>query len=181
MCTGDPGINQEIDKDFVAVGFIAKIHGIKGDVKVIPLTDVPDRYTTLKRVYIQTRSGGKREYSIKSTREVKGGLIISFSPTMSISEAEEVVGGHILVSAEEVPKLGRDCYYHFEIIGMEVHVEDSRCLGRIVDIFQTGSNDVYVVRDKDREYLIPAIHDIIKEVDTEKKRMVIFPMEGLID
>lgn len=176
----DPKQEIDIDKDFVAIGYIVKTHGIKGDVKIIPLSDIPDRYTTLKRVYIKTRSGERREYSIKSAREVKGGWIVSFDPSMSVAEAEEAVGGHIIVPAGEAPKLGRDCYYHFEIIGMEVYTEDGRCLGRIVDIFPTGSNDVYVVREKDQEYLVPAIHDVIKEVDREGKRMVIFPIEGLL-
>lgn len=176
MCTGDPGIG----KDFVAIGYIVKTHGIKGDVKVIPLTDIPGRYTNLNNVYIYTRSGEKREYCIKSVREIRGGLIVSFTPSMSISGAEEVVGGYITVPETEVPGLGRDCYYHFEIIDMEVYTEDGRCLGKIVDILSTGSNDVYVVKDKDRDYLIPAIHDVIKEVDVKGKRMVISLIEGLL-
>lgn len=181
MRAGESKRKEALDQEFVAIGYIVKTHGIKGDIKVIPLSDIPDRYTALKEVYIKTRSGERRKYFVKSGREVKGGWIVSFDPSMSVAEAEEAVGGYIIVPAGDVPKLGRDCYYHFEIIGMKVYTEDGRCLGRIVDIFPTGSNDVYVVREKDHEYLIPAIHDVIKEVDRKGKRMVIFPMEGLIN
>jgi len=180
VCTGDTGIEKAKDEDFVAIGYIARTHGVKGDVKVVPLSDIPDRYTSLKKVYIKKRSGEKREYSVVSAKEVKGGWIVSFVPSMTTAEAEEAVGGYIIVPASEVPRLEKDRYYHFEIIGMVVYTEDGRYLGRVVDIFSTGSNDVYVVKEEDREYLIPAIHDIIKEMDVKGRRMVIHPMEGLI-
>lgn len=187
MCAGDPGIDQVAGSreqaaggDFVSIGYIVKTCGIKGDVKVVPLTDIPDRYTTLKKVCIHTTSGEKREYCIRDVREVKGGLRLSFTPAISVSEAEEIVGGYIIAPEGDVPGLGKDCYYHFEIIGMEVSTEDGRYLGKIADILSTGGNDVYIVRDRDQEYLIPAIHDVVKEVDTKAKRMVITLIEGLI-
>ena len=180
MRAGDPGINKITDRDFVSIGYIVKTWGVKGDVKVISLTDVPDRYSTLKKIYVHTSTGEKRGYSIKEVREVRGGLIVSFTPAIPISEAEEIVGGYITDAEGEVPGLGKDSYYHFEIIDMAVYAEDGRYLGRIKDILATGSNDVYVVKDKEKEYLIPAIRDVIKEVDTKAKRMVIALMEGLI-
>jgi len=179
--TGDPGIDQAGDRGFVSIGYIAKTCGIKGDVKVIPLTDVPDRYTTLRKVTIQKRSGERKEYSLKGVSAVRGGLRISFTPAISVSEAEEIVGGYIMVPEKEVPQLAEDCYYHFEIMDMEVYTGDGRYLGRIVDILSTGSNDVYVVKDQNnKEYMIPAIQDVVKEVDTKAKRMIISVMEGLL-
>lgn len=147
---------------------------------MIPLTDVPDRYTNLRKVIIQTRSGERKEYSLKGVSIVRGGLRISFTPAISVSEAEEIVGGYITVPETEVPQLAEDCYYHFEIMDMEVYTGEGRYLGRIVDILSTGSNDVYVVRDQDKEYMIPAIGDVVKEVDTKAKRMIISVMEGLL-
>ncbi|MDZ4383942.1 MAG: ribosome maturation factor RimM [Nitrospirota bacterium] len=181
MRTGDSGIDHAVDSGFVSIGYIAKTIGLKGDVKVIPLTDAPDRYTNLKKVMIQKRSGERKEYSLKGVRAVRGGLRISFTPAISVSEAEEIVGGYITVPEKEVPGLAKDCYYHFEIMDMEVYTGDGRYLGRITDILSTGSNDVYVVRDQNnKEYMIPAIHEVVKEVDTKAKRMIISVMEGLL-
>ena len=129
---------------------------------------------------IQTRSGERKEYSLKGVSAVRGGLRISFTPAISVSEAEEIVGGYITVPEKEVPQLAKDCYYHFEIMDMEVYTGEGRYLGRIVDILSTGSNDVYVVRDQNKEYMIPAIQDVVKEVDTKAKRMIISVMEGLL-
>jgi 16S rRNA processing protein RimM len=178
--TGDPGIDRPEDQDFVSIGYIVKTCGIKGDVKVVSLTDIPDRYTALEKVYVHTSAGEKREYCLREVRKVKGGLRLSFVPALSVSEAEGIVGGYISVPGGEVPRLGEGCYYHFEIIGMDVETTDGKYLGKIVDILSTGSNDVYIVRDRDRDYLIPAIHDVVKEVDTKAKRMVITLIEGLI-
>lgn len=150
-----------------------KTHGIKGEVKVTSLTDIPGRYIHLEKVYIHTRSGKRIERSIKNVREIKGGFIVAFISIMLVAEAEELVGGYITVPACEVPELGKDTYYHFEIIDMDVYTDEGRHLGRIEDIFSTGSNDVYIVKDNEKEYLIPAIHDVIKEVDKQGKRMVI--------
>ena len=180
MRTGDSGIDHAVDSGFVSIGYIAKTFGIKGDVKVIPLTDAPDRYANLRKVTIQKRSGERKEYSLKGVSAVRGGLRISFTPAISVSEAEEIVGGYITVPEKDVAQLAKDCYYHFEIMDMEVYTGEGRYLGRIVDILSTGSNDVYVVKDQNKEYMIPAIQDVVKEVDTKAKRMIISVMEGLL-
>lgn len=179
MCTGDTGIGEWRKEDFVAVGYIVKTHGIKGDIKVISLSDNPRRYSTLKKVCIFTKSGMTKEYHIERVIMAKGGVIVGFKPPLTIAEAEEIVGGHIMVPADEVPGLERGHYYHFEIIGMDVYTTDGRNLGKIVDIMETGSNDVYIVKGSDREYLIPAIHDVIKEVDIRTRRMIISLIDGL--
>lgn len=179
MCTGDTGIGEWRKEDFVAVGYIVKIHGIKGDIKVIPLSDNPRRYSTLKKVCIFTKPGKTKEYHVEKVRKTKGGVIVGFTPSLTIAEAEENVGGYIMVPADEVPGLDSGHYYHFEIIGMDVYTTEGRYLGKIVDIMETGSNDVYIVKDPDRDYLIPAIHDVIKEVDTRTRRMIISLIDGL--
>ena len=179
MCAGDPGINAETDKEFVSVGYIARTHGIKGDVKVIPLSDVPGRYNTLKWVYVNTRSGETKKCYIRHVRKANDWLIVSFTSFRTVSEAEEIVGGYISVPLNEVPGLDKDIYYNFEIIGMDVYTVEGRCLGKVKDIISTGSNDVYIVKDNKAEHLIPAIRDVVKEIDTKRKRMVITLIEGL--
>lgn len=180
MRTGNSGINQAEDEYFIAIGYISKTHGIKGDIKVIPLTDIPDRYNNLKKITVYPKNGQKREYRINRVKNVKGGVVLSFSPPLSISEGEELVGGYIKVPSNEIPSLEQDRYYQFEVTGMEVFTEDGKHIGIIEDIISTGSNDVYVVKDGESEYLIPAVHDVVKKVDIAGKRMTISLLEGLL-
>lgn len=179
MCPGDSGIKKDRNSNLVAVGYIVRTHGIRGEIKVIPLSDIPNRYRTLKRVYIHTPSGEIKEYFIKRARATKKGIIVSFDPPISMDEAKGMVKGYIKIPEDEVPRPGKDSYYHFEIIDMDVFTVDNDYLGKIVEILSTGSNDVYVVRRDDEEYLIPAIKDVVKEVDVKEKRMIIIPVEGL--
>ncbi len=180
MCSGDTGIDHGTDKDFVAVAYIVRTHGLKGDVKVIQLSDDPDRIYSLSSIFIISKNGEKKESCINKVKAIKGGFAISLEFSTSLSEAQQIVGSYISVPVDEVPALGKDTWYQYEIIGIEVFTTDGTCLGKVGDILSTGSNDVYIVRDKEREYLIPAIRDVIKEVDIKGRRMVIALMDGLI-
>ncbi len=172
----DPGTN----KDFVAVAYITGTHGLKGDVKVIQLSNNRDRMYSLNNIVIIRKTGERQESFIKNIRAIKGGFAVSLACITSITEAEQLVGSYIAVPESEVPVLGKDTWYYHELIGIEVFTTEGMCLGRIEDILSTGSNDVYIVRDNEREYLIPAIRDVVKEVDTKGQRMVIALLDGLI-
>ncbi|MEK6583762.1 MAG: ribosome maturation factor RimM [Nitrospirota bacterium] len=180
MRTGDTGIDSKPDRNYVAIGYIVKTYGLKGDVKISRLSDNPDRFANLKEIFIITKDGARQESCINKVMWVKGGLIISLASYTTVSDAEGLVGSYIAVPENEVPSLGKDTYYHYEIIGMDVFTTDGRCLGKIDDIISTGSNDVYVVKDDNHEYLIPAIRDVVKDVNIKCNRMVILPMEGLL-
>ncbi|MCC7203209.1 MAG: 16S rRNA processing protein RimM [Nitrospirae bacterium] len=181
MRTGDTGIAPGTDSDFVAVAFIARIHGLRGDVKVVQLSDDPDRIYSLNKVYIVSKNGETKESCIKNIKAIKGGFVVSLSTVLSASDAQHIVGSYISVPQDEVPEPGKDRWYHYEIIGIEVFTTGGVRLGKVEEIITTGSNDVYIVRNNDREYLIPAIRDVIKDVDTKKRRMVIAVMDGLIE
>ncbi len=179
MCPRNLRINNSIPEDLVAVGYIVKTHGVKGDVKVISLSDIPGRFKSLKRVYIQKPSGEIKKYYIKRTREIRGGILVSFDPPISMEEAQALVKGYIKIPVNEVPRLGEDSYYHFEILGMKVFTISGEYMGEIKDIISTGSNDVYIVRKDKEEYLIPAIKDVVQEVNVKERRMTIVPIDGL--
>jgi len=153
---------------------------LKGDVKIKQLSDDPDRINSLNNVVIILKNGEKKESIINKVSIIKGGFAVSLAHIKSVTDAQQIVGGYIAVPENEVPALGKDTWYHYEIIGIEVFTTDGMCLGKIEDILTTGSNDVYIVRDNEREYLIPAIRDVIKEVDTKRRRMVITLIDGLI-
>ena len=99
----------------------------------------------------------------------------------SIEQAEIFKGAEIFIRRDSLAKTDEDEFFWYELLGLEVYLVTGEYLGVIRGILPTGSNDVYVVRDQGREFLIPAIHQVVKEVNIPQKRMVISPIEGLLD
>ena len=164
----------------VRIGKIVNTHGNRGEVKVYPLTDFPERYQSLEEVFLMT-SSKPESLLIEKVRFHKGCIIVKLKGYNSISEAETLKGIEIAIPEKGVWPLGVDEYYHFQIIGLNVYTDEELYLGEVKEIFPTGSNDVYTVKKGRKEYLIPAIKEVIKEVDLERKRITIHPMEGLLD
>ena len=167
-------------EDLVLIGRIIGTHGNKGEVKVYPLTDFPERFPSLKEIFLTTPSGQKK-LSVEKVRFHKTYIIMKLEGCHIISEAQELKGCTIGIPQDQVQPLEEGEYYYFQLIGVEVYTEEELYLGVVKDIFPTGSNDVYVVKDDRKEYLIPAIKDVVKKVDLEKKRITIHPLKGLLD
>jgi len=91
------------------------------------------------------------------------------------------VGGAIQVKRSSVPELPEDVYYQFEILDADVFTDDGKRLGVVTDIMETGAHDVYVVQGDDREFLIPANQEIVRQIDRERGRIMVHPLEGLLD
>lgn len=118
---------------------------------------------------------------IENVRFHKGCIIMKLKGYNRISEAEKLKGFEIAIPENRLWPLGVDEYYHFQIIGLDVYTDKGLHLGEVKDIFPTGSNDVYTVKKGGKEYLIPAIKEVIQEVDLHRKRIIIHPIEGLLD
>ena len=149
-------------------------------MKVYPLTDFPERYQALEEIFLITSSKPK-SLLIEKVRFHKGCIIIKLKGYNSISEAERLKGFEIGIPEEQLWPLAGGEYYYFQIIGLDVYTEEGLYLGEVMDIFPTGSNDVYTVKKGRKEYLIPAIKEVIKEINLETKRITIHPLEGLLD
>lgn len=167
-------------ENLVQIGKIVNTHGLKGELKVYPLTDFPERYNSLKEIFLITAEKSER-LLIEKVRFQKGHIFIKFKGYDTIGIVEGLKGSYLGIPEDQLCPLGRNEYYQFQIIGLSVYTEEGRYLGIIEEIFPTGSNDVYVIRGGDKEYLIPAIHEVIREVNLETKRMIIHPQEGLFD
>ncbi|MEW6378348.1 MAG: ribosome maturation factor RimM [bacterium] len=166
--------------DLVQIGKIIGTHGNKGEVKVYLLTDFPERFQSLKEVFLVTPSG-RRSLAVESVRFHKSYVILKPQESHTMSDAEKLKGAAICIPEEEVYPLGEDEYYCFQLIGMEVYTEEGLFLGVIEDIFPTGSNDVYVIKDEHKEYLIPAIKEVVKEVNLERRRITVHLLKGLLN
>ena len=168
-------------EDFFQVGVISSTHGIGGEVKVFPTTDDAARFKKLKEVILDT---GKERLTlhIVQVRFFKQMVILKFREFQNINEVERFRGKSLYVSRKNAVKLQKDEYFIADIIGIRVYTDEGEDLGVLSDVIQTGANDVYTVKKEgERELLIPAIKDCIRQVDVEAGRMTVRLLPGLRD
>lgn len=165
----------------LTIGEIVGSHGIKGHLKVLSHADSFDFFPPGKRLLLEREGGPSGEFHVVSCRPHKGVLLISLKGIESVDVAEQWRGAQICVDKTSLPPAEPGSYYWYQIIGLEVFTLDKRCLGHVEEIFPTGSNDVYVVRDGTKEVLIPAIDSVVVEVNLEKEFIKVDLPEGLED
>ena len=167
-------------KEFVVIGKVVSTQGNKGEVNVMPLTDLIDRFKNLDNVFLRNKNS-QAILNVEKVRVRKDRVILKLKDIENIKEAKMIVGSFLEVERKNAVKLSKDAYFIFEIIGLEVYTENNIFLGKIENVINTGSNDVYIVKRKDKEELfIPAILDVVKDIDLEKKRITIHLVDGLI-
>jgi 16S rRNA processing protein rimM len=166
--------------EYIEIGQIVNTNGLKGVVKVNPFTDDISKFEDLKYVYIQLKSELKK-VKIEQVRYNKNQVLLKLEGIDSIEEAEKYRNFYLKTEKESQEDLGEDTYYIVDLIGLDVYSDKNEYLGKIEDVFPTGSNDVYVVKDNlGKQILIPAIADVVKEVDLKNKKMIINLIPGLI-
>jgi len=169
-----------LSQEFIIIGKIVSTQGNKGEVNVLPLTDSTDRFKNLATVFLRSNNS-QTILNIEETRIKKDRIILKIKDIKNIEEAKTIVGSFLEVERKNAVKLPKDTYFIFEIIGLEVFTENNVFLGKVENVISTGSNDVYIVKNKDKEELfIPAIREVIKNVNLEKKRMTVNMVDGLI-
>ena len=160
---------------FFTVARIVAPWGIRGDVVLQVLSDNPQRFRPGSKVLLD-----HQERTVERQRTVSGKTVVKLSGVDGRNHAEELRGRLLQVPESDLMHLPADVYFQHQILGLEVRTSDGRSLGKVADIMKTGSNDVYVVRGE-REYLIPAIGEVVKEVDLEQGCLWIEPVSGLLD
>lgn len=169
-----------MSEEYIIIGKIVSTQGNKGEVKVIPLTDSIDRFKRLTDVFIG-RENNRRLLKIDNLRIDKNVVILKIEEIENIEKAKMIVGSFLEVKKSDAIKLPKDSYFIFDIIGLEVYTNDNEFLGKIEDVINTGSNDVYIVKNKNKkEILIPAIREVVKDIDLKRKRIIINVIDGLI-
>ena len=160
----------------LVVGRILRPHGMRGEVEAEILTDYPDRFSLLKTVYL---GEDHAPVALEGHRFHGRRILLKLAGCDHRDEADKYRGDLIYVPLDEAIPLGEDEYYLFEIVGLETWTTEGEYLGRLEEVIETGSNDVYVVRDGEREVLIPALSDVILDVDLDAGRMEVRLMKGL--
>ncbi|WP_173916503.1 ribosome maturation factor RimM [Halobacillus sp. Marseille-Q1614] len=164
------------------VGQIINTHGIKGEVKVRRITDFEERFKPGQLLYWVNDKNNVKELTVKSHRVHKGFDLLTFEGHSSINDVEQYRDGYLKVPKSEQEELGDHEFYFHEIIGSEVFLMNDEKVGEVKEILTPGANDVWVVRrHKQKDVLIPYIEQVVKEVDVENKRVIIDPIEGLLD
>lgn len=166
-------------EDYFRVGVIANTHGIRGEVKVFPTTEDPQRFKGMKEIILDTGSE-KKVLEIASVRFFKNLVILKFKGIDSINDIERYKGRDLLVSRENAIPLNEGEYYIADIIGATVVTEDGAQFGILKDVLTTGANDVYVVEHEGQEVLLPVIPDCVLARDMEQKIVTVHIMKGLM-
>ena len=167
-------------EDLLKVGVITTTHGVRGEVKVYPTTDEPERFLELDYVLLDT-GRELRKLEIKNVKFFKNLVILKFKGVDNINDIEKYKGRDLWIPREEGQELEEDEYYIADLLGMSVVLEDGQEFGTLKDVMETGANDVYIIDSAEHgEVLLPAIKECILAVDLEKNVMTIHLMKGLI-
>lgn len=163
---------------FVAVGRVLRPHGVRGELRVELLTGYPERLPLHAVLYLGDEG---RPYTVERLRLQEGVALIKLAGCDDRDQAETLRGQLLQIPLEHAVPLEEGEYYHFQLIGVEVFTDGGECLGRVVEVLDTGANDVYVVRGRRGEVLLPAIEDVVRQLDLEGRRMVVTLLPGLLE
>lgn len=170
-----------MEERLVVIGRVSRVHGLHGEVRVIPMTDRPERFEGLSGCVLWDTSRDEREARRISTARSHGDVVLlRFEGDHSPEDAERLVGRLLAVPESEALPLEDGQFYPWQLEGARVITEDGRDVGRLTRI-ESGAQDLWVVAAGDREHLIPAVPEIVIEVDVKAGRVVIRPPEGLLD
>lgn len=160
----------------IEVGKIVNVHGIRGDVKINPFVDDTDAFYKFSYLYVKDS-----KMKIKNVKFVKHCPILSLEGIDSVEKAETLRNTSVYVEEEMMPALSENEFYVKDIIGLSVETKDGETLGKITEVYKTGSNDVYeVLKEDGKTFLIPAISQVVKEINIKDKKVIIELIEGLL-
>lgn len=171
-------------EDLYQVGSITQTHGIRGEVKVFPLTDDISRFKNMKNLLLDAGKEGYITLEVESVRPQKNLVILKFKGIDNINDIEKYKGKGLYVTKENRVKLNKDEYFIADLIGVSVFLDTDkdRVFGKIKDVLQTGANDVYEIETTDgREFLLPAIKECVLSVDIDSDKVEIHLLDGLLE
>jgi 16S rRNA processing protein RimM len=160
----------------ILVGKVVRPHGVQGEIKVVPAPEYADAIEGLTRVYLGKETTARR---VLMCRLHQGAALIKLDGLLTRNDAEAQRGVPVFADAKDLPKQDVGQFYAHDLIGLRVVRESGEELGELVEVIVTGSNDVYVVQQDQRELLLPAIESCVKLIDLESGIMRVVVPEGL--
>ena len=170
------------ERSYVVLGQVRRPHGVRGEVRVEILTDYPERIAQHDHLYLAPpgRPDRVKRCQVESVRPHKGVLLIKLAGYDDREAADKLRGMLIQLPVEEAVPLEEEEYYYFQLEGVHVETETGEYLGRVTEVLEPGAHDVYVVQGPRGEVLIPAIEDVILELDLEAGKMLVRPLPGML-
>jgi 16S rRNA processing protein RimM len=164
------------------VGRITGAHGLKGALRFRPDNPDSDTLEQVKRIFLEREGAAAREFRLTAMTPLNATTRrITLEGVADIDTAESLKGAVVMLATEDVPAPKQGEFYYYEAIGCEVFLTDGSRLGTIEEIFSNGAHDIWVVRDAEREVLVPVIEDVVKAMDLAARRVTIEPIPGLLD
>ena len=165
---------------YLEIGQIVNTFGIKGQVKVVPFTDNVERFEELKKVYIVNKKQ-RLEVEIENVKYHKNMVLLKFKGLEKIEDVEIYKNYYIEIDRKDGKPLEEGEYYIVDLIGLDVYSDEGTHLGKVDDIYNTGSNDIYVVKDElGKQILLPYIDEVVKEINLESHKIIVHLIEGLV-
>ena len=169
---------NQVARDFIVIGEITKPHGVRGEVRVKPHTDEPERFSWLEQVFVG--ASDPRPMAVEQARVHQGMVLLKLTAVSTHVAAEALRGEWLLVPEDEALPLEEGEYFLFELEGLTVVTTDGENLGTLMSIIETGANNVFVVQGDRGELLLPDIDDVVQEIDFENGRMLVTLLPGVI-
>lgn len=171
-------VDSSSEPHFLVIGEIAKPHGVRGEVRVLPHTDVPERFTWLKQVYLD--EGVSPPVPVVSARLHQGIVLLKLEGYDSREGCERLRGRLLYVPEAEAVPLEEGEYFLYQLEGLGVYTEAGEHLGTLVEVLETKANNVFVVQGGRGEVLLPDIAEVVREIDFAAGRMVVHLLPGLL-
>ena len=173
-------MSRAVLENLLLIGKVLRPHGVRGLLKIKSYADSDSTFLRAGEIYLCAPKGGVEKWELLSIKPHKGHFLMELKGFHTREKAEEYRDADIYIDKSALVKEEGE-FFWYELVGLRVYLVTGEYLGKIVEIMPTGSNDVYVVQEGKREYLIPAIEDVVKEVDIENNKMIIDPLEGLLE
>ena len=163
---------------FLVIGQIGKAHGVRGEMRVTPHTDEPERFTWLERVYVGEKK--RQPIVVERARLHKDFVLLKLAGYDYRDQVDMLRNEWLLIPEEEAIPLAEDEYFLYQLMGLQVFRESGELLGDLVDIIETAANNVFVVQMAEQQLLLPDIEDVVREIDFENGRMTVHLLPGLL-
>lgn len=164
---------------FLQIGKITGVFGVRGELRIYSMAEDPMFFQPGSRVMLRENGGWYADYTILTVKPHKNILRVGFREIADRDAAEALVGHDLFIPRSELPETDDDTWYWCDLIGLDVFDTYDHCIGRVTAMIDTGSNDVFVVKDGTDETLVPFIQSVVIEIDLENRRMVVDLPEGL--
>ena len=174
-------MSKASSENLLLVGKVLRPHGLEGLLRILAYVQSEESFLNTGIVFLKSGQQEVIEYHVLSVKPYKNVFLMKLDGLNSLEEAERFRGAEILISKDSLRCENDDEYFWFDLIGLKVYLNTGRYIGTLKEVLTTGSNDIYIVRQGEKEVLIPAIHEVVEEIDLNNKKMIISEMEGLLD